>query len=105
MKARPVLMIVAICLAGGPAAADNFAIGLGRLLGAEAACGLTFDVARVKALIVERMTPGDLDFSNIMSTYTWLEADNLEKMGETERAAVCETARINAENLGLLVAP
>jgi hypothetical protein len=102
MKLGTPVGVLAFCLMAGEAAAENFAIGLGRLLGSETACGMTFDLARVKAMIAENMKPGDLEFSSIMSAYTSMASDDLEQMGETERAAVCESARINAETLGLL---
>jgi hypothetical protein len=84
-----------------PAQASD-ASGLGMLIGAAEACGLHLDDSRVAAVVAEAMPQADLQFPSILSAWSQIGREQVERASSAERAALCEAARVNATGLSLM---
>ncbi|MDO9526807.1 MAG: hypothetical protein Q7J57_14930 [Gemmobacter sp.] len=82
--------------------ATEFALTLGGLLGAESACGLTYDIKIVEQYIAENADPADLTIASGLSMITRGTRLEFEAMSTTEKAAQCQLAVRSARVLGFI---
>ena len=77
----------------------KFALTLGGLLGAETACGLTYDVDSVEQYITDNADPADIAIASALSLMTGGTKIEFETMSASEKAAQCKLAERSARAL------
>lgn len=94
-------------LVAAPAAAQDFeaaetARNMGRLIGSEAYCGLTYDQAAIDAWVKKAMDPGDLKFTGHVEMGILGESYDQEDRSDSAKTAHCAAVRRSATHLGLI---
>lgn len=87
----------ALCLPPSIAVAQNdsrqLGSDLGHVIGSEAACGLKYDQAAIRAFVNARVRADDMRFSEYLDNGVWGVSAELKKMSESQKAAHCEQVR------------
>lgn len=98
--------VLALALIASPALAyedtTKMAVTLGSVLGSEAACGLSLDVAAVEAFVAARVDPAEMSFANALGMVSRGTATEVEAMTEAAKAAHCKAIAESAAHYGLL---
>lgn len=100
------VLALALVLFALPAFAEDdskiFASDLGRLIGSEKGCSLTFSQDAVAALVQTSAKPDDLEFLSYLEAGAASGQRHVEEMSATLKAAYCAQARKLADHYKLL---
>lgn len=78
------------------------ASSMGKLIGSETYCGLSFDQAAIDAWIEQNMKPDDLEFSGYIELGIAGEGYDQEDRSDSAKTAHCAAVRRSAIHLGLV---
>lgn len=103
---RAYLMLAAVLAATSASAQDfksmQMGQNMGRLIGSESYCGLTFDQAAIESWIEENADPGDLNFGSYIELGITGEEFEQDDRSDSAKTAHCATVRRTAAHLGLV---
>jgi hypothetical protein len=98
---------VVLALSGTAALAQDsqdYARGLGQLLGAAERCALAFDTDAVAVFVEKHADPSDMQFNGTVGLFERAEARQMAGYSETQALIMCVQHRRVAKTFGLLKA-
>jgi hypothetical protein len=95
---------VACCALMQPAHAELYELiqGLGSVLGAEQACGFTYNQNAIKAFIDKAAPADSLSFASNVSNTSTMTAMQIGSMSVSEKTAFCRSIHNTAQRYGFL---
>jgi hypothetical protein len=102
-----ILVLVATMFASAAAAKDTYdpyKVGeeLGSVIGAESACGLTYDQGAIARFVAERVPATDMGFAHILSVNVTYVKRQFDQKSQSELTAYCTQTKRVAKQYGLI---